>query len=1395
MTIPKEIPEKWFPIVLPLQRKKQQGLGAKSKKKRTEEERRVRANDREYNEKFQYASNCIMTSKYNIITFLPVNLFEQFQEVANTYFLFLLILQLIPQISSLSWFTTIVPLALVLSITAVKDATDDYFRHKSDNQVNNRQSQVLIRGSLQNEKWMNVRVGDIIKLENNQFVAADLLLLSSSEPHGLCYIETAELDGETNMKVRQSVSVTSELGDPNNLATFDGEVVCEPPNNKLDRFCGTLYWRDSKYGLTNQNMLLRGCVLRNTEACYGLVIFAGPDTKLMQNSGRTKFKRTSIDRLMNTLVLWIFGFLVCMGVILAVGNAVWEREVGSLFQSYLPWDPPVDNFLFSAFLSFWSYVIILNTVVPISLYVSVEVIRLGHSYFINWDRQMFCSQCNTAAEARTTTLNEELGQVEYIFSDKTGTLTQNIMSFNKCSINGQAYGEGTDPLGPQPKRLDFTPFNPLADPDFCFYDDTLLESVKVGDTHTHEFFRLLSLCHTVMSEEKSEGELVYKAQSPDEGALVTAARNFGFVFRSRTPGTVTITELGRPVTYTLLAILDFNNIRKRMSVIVRNPEGRIRLYCKGADTLLFERLHPCNQELMNITSDHLNEYAADGLRTLALAYRDLSEEQWEAWSESHRCADKATDCREDRLAATYEQIEQDMMLLGATAIEDKLQEGVPETIAVLSLANIKIWVLTGDKQETAVNIGYSCKMLTDDMTEVFIISGHTVQSVRQELRRARERMIELSRARDGGKEEGMEGWGEACFMGNGFGGGQVGAGGGGGGKQLQCPPPPPGPPPPPQPPSTLMDNISGEFALVINGHSLAHALEADMEGEFVLTASACKAVICCRVTPLQKALVVELIKKHKKAVTLAIGDGANDVSMIKSAHIGVGISGQEGIQAVLASDYSFSQFRFLQRLLLVHGRWSYLRMCRFLCYFFYKNFAFTMVHFWFGFFCGFSAQTVYDQYFITLYNIVYTSLPVLAMGIFDQDVPEQRSLEYPKLYEPGQLNLLFNKREFFICIAQGIYTSVVLFFVPYAVLSSATQGTGEPLADYQTFAVTTATALVIVVSVQIALDTGFWTVINHVFVWGSLGSYFTIMFALHSQTLFRIFPNQFHFVGSAQSTLLQPVVWLTIALATVICIVPVLAFRFLKLDLKPQLSDTVRYTQLVRQKKRKPVGRSVGGVRGGVGSVSEGRLGARGGSRRSGYAFAHQEGFGELITSGKNMRLSSLALATFASRHSSSWIDTLRKKKHTHTHTPPSASGECSPAPSYVSGSVPPLSNSSSVLGGSQDTPMEEGTHTPPAQNAQADPVPAPVPSTHTPPASAPASEPASSQPPAQVPSVAVLTPTSVKCPGGDSPGGWTLSLGTVQEALFGWKGIAARTSGSSSPGPPSVAKETRHTE
>uniref|UniRef100_A0A8D1R2U5 Phospholipid-transporting ATPase n=1 Tax=Sus scrofa TaxID=9823 RepID=A0A8D1R2U5_PIG len=1029
---------------------------------------------------FLFQDNRIHTSKYNILTFLPINLFEQFQRVANAYFLFLLILQLIPEISSLTWFTTIVPLVLVVTMTAVKDATDDYFRHKSDNQVNNRQSEVLIDSKLQNEKWMNVKVGDIIKLENNQFVAADLLLLSSSEPYGLCYIETAELDGETNLKVRHALSVTSELGaDINRLAEFDGIVVCEAPNNKLDKFTGVLSWKESKHSLSNEKIILRGCVLRNTSWCFGMVIFAGPDTKLMQNSGKTNFKRTSIDRLMNTLVLWIFGFLICLGIILAIGNTIWENEVGDQFRTFLFGNEGEKNSVFSGFLTFWSYIIILNTVVPISLYVSVEVIRLGHSYFINWDRKMYYFGKATPAEARTTTLNEELGQIEYIFSDKTGTLTQNIMTFKKCSINGKIYGEVHDDQGQEigmTKKKEAVGFSvdPQADRTFQFLDHHLMESIKLGDPKVHEFLRVLALCHTVMSEENSAGQLIYQVQSPDEGALVTAAKNLGFIFKSRTPETITIEELGTLATYQLLAFLDFNNFRKRMSVIVRNPEGQIKLYSKGADTILFERLHPSNEDLLTLTSDHLSEFAGEGLRTLAIACRDLGDTYFREWHKRLEDANAATDEKDELIAGLYEEIERDLM---------------------------------------------------------------------------------------------------------------------------------------------------------------AHALESDVKNDLLELACMCKTVICCRVTPLQKAQVVELVKKHRNAVTLAIGDGANDVSMIKSAHIGVGISGQEGLQAVLASDYSFAQFRYLQRLLLVHGRWSYFRMCKFLCYFFYKNFAFTLVHFWFGFFCGFSAQTVYDQWFIALFNIVYTSLPVLAMGIFDQDVSDQNSMDYPQLYKPGQQNLLFNKCKFFICVAHGIYTSLALFFIPYGAFYNAAGEDGQYIADYQSFAVTMATSLVIVVSVQIALDTSYWTVINHVFIWGSIATYFSILFAMHSNGIFGIFPNQFPFVGIAWHSLNQKCIWLVVLLTTVASVMPIVTFRFLRVDLFPTLSDQIRQWQKA-QKKARPL-------------YSRKPQTRRSSSRRSGYAFAHQEGYGELITSGKNMRAKNLPPTSGLEKtpsNSTSWIENLCKK-------------------------------------------------------------------------------------------------------------------------------------------------------
>ncbi|KAK2818840.1 hypothetical protein Q5P01_024401 [Channa striata] len=606
---------------------------------------KVKANDRPYHhlpefkkkvflciKKSRYSGNAIKTYKYNVLTFLPLNLYEQFKRAANLYFLALLILQIIPDISTLPWYTTLIPLVVVLSITAIKDLVDDLARHRMDKEINNRKCEVLLNGRFQESKWMDIQVGDVVRLKKNDFIPADILLLSSSNPNSLCYVETAELDGETNLKFKMGLKVTDEkLQEQHQLAEFDALIECEEPNNRLDKFLGTMLWQNERYPLDLDNMLLRGCKIRNTEECHGLVIFAGADTKIMRNGGKTRFKRTKIDELMNYMVYTIFVLLLLVSAGLAIGTTFWYQDIGS--KSWYLFDGKNQDASYRGFLSFWGYIIVLNTMVPISLYVSVEVIRLGQSKFINWDLQMYFAEKDTPAKARTTTLNEQLGQIEYIFSDKTGTLTQNIMQFKKCTIAGHSYGDPTTAEGMSLDRgrpVDWS-WNTFADKKFQFMDHSLVALIRSGkDKDVTEFFKLLSLCHTVMVEHK-DGDLVYQAASPDEGALVTAARNFGFVFLSRTQDTVTIKEMGQEATYEMLALLDFNSDRKRMSIILKFPNGRIRLYCKGADTVIYERLAP-NSKHKESTQEALDRFANETLRTLCLCYKDISTEEYEAWS-------------------------------------------------------------------------------------------------------------------------------------------------------------------------------------------------------------------------------------------------------------------------------------------------------------------------------------------------------------------------------------------------------------------------------------------------------------------------------------------------------------------------------------------------------------------------------------------------------------------------------------------------------------------------------------------------------------------------------------------------------------------------------------------
>ncbi|XP_048874577.1 phospholipid-transporting ATPase IC [Brienomyrus brachyistius] len=1134
--------------------------------------------------KSKYAGNAIKTYKYNVFTFIPFNLYEQFKRAANLYFLVLLILQIIPQITTLPWYTTLVPLVIVLGITAIKDLIDDLARHRMDKEINNRKCEVLADGRFKESKWMNIHVGDVIRLKKNDFIPADILLLSSSNPNSLCYVETAELDGETNLKFKMGLKVTDEkLQEESQLASFDAYIECEEPNNRLDKFTGVMKWNNEFYPLDLDNMLLRGCKIRNTDECHGLVIFAGSDTKIMRNGGKTRFKRTKIDELMNYMVYTIFVLLFLVSAGLAIGHSFWYEDVGK--RSWYLSDGLQQSASYRGFLSFWGYIIVLNTMVPISLYVSVEVIRLGQSKFINWDLQMYYPDKDTPAKARTTTLNEQLGQIEYIFTDKTGTLTQNIMAFKKCTIGGQVYGDSTGPLK-NSRPVDFS-WNKYADGKFQFFDNSLISRIQSkNDSEVFEFFKLLSLCHTVMVDQ-NDSDLVYQAASPDEGALVSAARNFGFVFLSRTQDSITVSEMGSVATYQMLALLDFNSDRKRMSIILRFPNGKIRLYCKGADTVIYERLHPSSQN-KETTQTSLETFANETLRTLCLCYKDISNEEYETWAKKHKAASISLTDREAALDEVSELIEKNLHLIGATAIEDKLQDGVPETIAKLAKADIKIWVLTGDKKETAENIGYSCDLLTDDMK---IHYGDDV-NVQLQDRQANRRNNTGADGRQGKvKEPFFPEAGKNALVITGGWLNEILYEKKKKRRRLRL--------------RKLRKKTSPNTP--VDGQLMNEMEKEQRQKDFVDMACECSAVICCRVTPKQKANVVSLVKKYKKAITLSIGDGANDVNMIKTADIGVGISGQEGMQAVMSSDYAFAQFRYLQRLLLVHGRWSYIRMCKFLRYFFFKNFAFTLVHFWYSFFSGYSAQIAYENWFITLYNVCYSSLPVLLVGLLDQDVGDKLSVRFPKLYLPGQKGLLFNYKNFFTSLFHGIFTSMIIFFIPYGAFLQTMGQDGEAPSDYQSFAVVTASSLIFIVSLQISLETSYWTFVNCFAVLGSIAIYFGIMFDIHSAGIHVIFTSAFTFTGVASNALRQPYLWLTIILTVAISLLPVICLEFLYKTIWPSEGDKIQRNKKKYEKEEEEVRKPT--------AFQRGRR-----SRRSAYAFSHSQGYADLIASGRSIR-------------------------------------------------------------------------------------------------------------------------------------------------------------------------------
>ncbi|KAL5663801.1 hypothetical protein ACJX0J_023909, partial [Zea mays] len=853
--------------------------------------------------------NSVSTTKYNILTFLPKGLFEQFRRVANLYFLMISIMSTTP-ISPVHPVTNVVPLSLVLLVSLIKEAFEDWKRFQNDMSINNAHVDVLQGQCWESTPWKRLQVGDIVRIKQDGYFPADLLFLSSTNPDGVCYIETANLDGETNLKIRKALEKTWDYVIPEKASEFKGEVQCEQPNNSLYTFTGNLIMDKQTIPLSPNQLLLRGCSLRNTEYIVGVVIFTGHETKVMMNSMNVPSKRSTLEKKLDKLILALFATLFTMCVIGAIGSGVFINEKyfylglrGHVEDQFNP-----QNKFVVTILTMFTLITLYSTIIPISLYVSIEMIKfIQCTKFINNDLHMYHAESNTPALARTSNLNEELGQVEYIFSDKTGTLTRNLMEFFKCSIGGEMYGTGITEIekgGAERAGIKIDDdegkrsANAVHEKGFNFDDARIMRGAWRNEPNLEackEFFRCLAICHTVLPEgEETPEKISYQAASPDEAALVAAAKNFGFFFYRRTPTTVMVREshverMGsiQDVPYEILNVLEFNSTRKRQSVVCRFPNGRLVLYCKGADNVVYERLADGNHDMKKTSREHLEQFGSAGLRTLCLAYRDLSREQYESWNEKFVQAKSSLRDRDKKLDEVAELIEKDLILVGCTAIEDKLQEGVPTCIETLSAAGIKIWVLTGDKMETAINIAYACSLVNND-TKQFIISSET-----DTIREAEDRgdPVEIARVIKDSVKQSLKSFHEEARH-------------------------------------SLISTPERKLALIIDGRCLMYALDPTLRVDLLGLSLSCHSVVCCRVSPLQKAQVTSLVRKGAQKITLSIGDGANDVSMIQAAHVGIGISGQEGMQAVMASDFAIAQFRFLTDLLLVHGRWSYLRLCK-----------------------------------------------------------------------------------------------------------------------------------------------------------------------------------------------------------------------------------------------------------------------------------------------------------------------------------------------------------------------------------------------------------------------------------------------------------------------------------
>ncbi|XP_023184116.1 phospholipid-transporting ATPase IG isoform X6 [Xiphophorus maculatus] len=1090
----------------------------------------------------KFCDNRIVSSKYTVWNFLPKNLFEQFRRIANFYFLIIFLVQVIVDTPT-SPVTSGLPLFFVITVTAVKQGYEDWLRHKADREVNEYRVSVLEDGRRIRKMSAKIKVGDIVEVEEDETFPCDLILLQSSRDDGTCFVTTASLDGESNHKTHYTVADLES-----DLQYLSSTIECEQPQPDLYKFVGRMHiYRNSQEpdvrSLGPENLLLKGANLKNTQKICGVAVYTGMETKMALNYQGKSQKRSAVEKSINAFLLVYLFILVSKALVCTTLKYVWQGKHDEPWYNEKTQKEKDTNQYLKMFTDFLSFMVLFNFIIPVSMYVTVEMQKFLGSFFITWDKDFFDPEIQEGALVNTSDLNEELGQVEYIFTDKTGTLTQNNMEFIECCIDGFQYkhGDGSSELD-----------------GFCVTDGPVNKiQQKAGREREELFLRALCLCHTVQIKESTmhrqdqidqidqigqidqvdglgvdheflhppQKEMGFIASSPDEIALVKGAMRYGFTFLGLESKNMKILNRNKDVeTYELLHVLNFDPVRRRMSVMVRSKTGDILLFCKGADSSMFPQVR---QEEVERIRMHVERNATEGYRTLCVAYKHLNAQEYARADADLREARLALQDREEKLMAVYNRVETDMILIGATAVEDQLQDEAAQTMEALQGAGMKVWVLTGDKMETAKSTCYACGLFKKN-TELLELTLRTLEDGgRSREERLHDLLLEYHK------------------------------------KAVQDAPPV-------KLGITRSWSVAGhDYGFIIDGASLSMVLSSSSEPNsrryknlFLQICQNCTAVLCCRMAPLQKAQIVKLVKNSKgNPITLSVGDGANDVSMILEAHVGIGIKGKEGRQAVKNSDYAIPKLKHLKKLLLAHGHLYYVRIAHLVQYFFYKNLCFILPQFLYQFFCGYSQQPLYDAAYLTMYNICFTSMPILAYSLLEQHICIEVLLEHSTLYRNIAKNAMLRWKLFLYWTALGIFHGLVFFFgVRFLFSNPALQDNGQVFGNWS-YGTIVFTVLVFTVTLKLALDTRHWTWINHFVIWGSLAFYVFFSFFwggiicrpfLKHQRLYFVFANMLSSVSA----------WLVIILLILLSLLPEILLVVLRKPRGPHARQIAAVTPL-----------------------------------------------------------------------------------------------------------------------------------------------------------------------------------------------------------------------------------------